>query len=170
MIDVRTGIRKTYRCRVGASRLRQASGRNANQTDSEPHRLSPPVLSGPTADHGPSRGRAGWEIVGRDHLDRGSVQNEAHQEQDLLTRMAMLGRALEDPGSQRHTQSETDPSALASSWCAWEGPFRAMHHRASGKRDPHLQSWCARKRSPRPGKCGGIATEIATVSGWLSER
>jgi hypothetical protein len=55
IIEVRTGIRKTYRCRVGASRLRQASGRNANQTDSEPRQLSPPVLSGPTADHNPHR-------------------------------------------------------------------------------------------------------------------
>jgi hypothetical protein len=36
------------------------------------------VLSGPTADHNPHRGCAGWEIVGRDHLGRGSVQNEAH--------------------------------------------------------------------------------------------
>jgi hypothetical protein len=31
MIDVRTGIRKTYRWQVGASRLRQASGRNPNR-------------------------------------------------------------------------------------------------------------------------------------------
>jgi hypothetical protein len=40
-----------------------------------------PVLSGSAADHGPFEGgRAGWEIVGRDHLDRGSVQNEAHED------------------------------------------------------------------------------------------
>jgi hypothetical protein len=68
------------------------------------------VLSGSTADHGPfQRGRAGWEIVGRDHLDRGSARNEAHNEQDPPARAAMPDRALEDPVRSCRTHGETKP-------------------------------------------------------------
>jgi hypothetical protein len=49
MIDVRTGIRKTYRWRLGASRLSQASGRNPNRTDSETSALTERWFQSPRA-------------------------------------------------------------------------------------------------------------------------
>jgi hypothetical protein len=55
-----------------------------------------PVLSGSTADHHPERGGAGWEIVGRDHLGRGSVQNEAHASK-TASMSGDDGWAIEDP-------------------------------------------------------------------------
>ncbi len=84
MIEVRTGIRKTYRWRLGASRLSQASGRNPNRTDSEPTLLLRALRSIPACYRDPQRTTAlPWDVLGgRSPVGitstGGSVQNEAH--------------------------------------------------------------------------------------------
>jgi hypothetical protein len=122
----------------------------------EPRQLSPFVLSGSTADHGPQRGRAGWEIVGRDHLGRGSVQNEAHTGK-TASMIGDDGRAIEGPGLPIPAMRGT-----ASLPHSYRFDARGKHHPASAPRcppearPPHRYPRCAGKSPPRPDRCGAL--------------
>jgi hypothetical protein len=75
-------------------------------------------------------GRAGWEIVGRDHLGRGSVQNEAHK-------------------SKTASMSGDDGRAI-------EGPGRPITYHAAQRTSPHVSPWRAREPSSPSGRCNAL--------------
>jgi hypothetical protein len=143
MIDVRTGIRKTYRWQVGASRLRQASGRNPNRTSFRDHCLDEAVVSVPWCYRDPQRTTApskGGVLGGRSPVGitstGGSVRNEAHTEQDPLLQAAMRDRALEVPTRRRHSHGDNKPFCTRTFVVRWGRTFRAARHGAPGKHGP----------------------------------
>jgi hypothetical protein len=106
------------------------------------HQLSPRVLSGSTADHDPlSWGRAGWEITGRDHLDRRRCPERGTSK--ARTTASASGNArpgITGPGSATPHVKRQDLPAPAPSWCARE----ALSHPGSTR--------CCIRVEPSPGQ------------------
>jgi hypothetical protein len=150
MIEVRTGIRKTYRWRLGASRLSQASGRNPNRTDSETSPfcrsdLNLFVLSGSTADHGLRGVLGGRSPVGITSTG-GSVQNEAQTRKtatpasaDGTARPGIRGPGSATPHAQRIKSSHTRTFMVRLGRTTPAGAPRCPRE----ARPPYRYPWCA---------------------------
>jgi hypothetical protein len=151
MIEVRTGIRKTYRWQVGASRLRQASGRNPNRTVFRDQSQSLRAIGF----HSGPRPLAGACWVG----DRGSGSPRPRQcsergtPERLPARMAMPDQALEDLA--RRCRSNSAEQDRQCEWHSQTGHERTRFGHAARTRQgmARASTWRARVALPAPGRC-----------------